>query len=207
MSDAISISHPEAGHRAAEVIQSGGLLILSTDTVYGIAADPWNPEAVARLYAAKRRAPDKAIPILLADPEQIEQVVSEVPDLARDLIETFWPGPLTVALPKVAHLPEIVSSLPTVGVRVPDHEGARAVIRVCGGALAVSSANLSGESPAPTLDGIGGAMIKAVDLILDGGPCPGGSPSTVVSFSGQGWEIVRSGPLDEAILSRVVHRY
>ncbi len=195
---------PGAPARAAQVIAGGGLVILPTDTVYGLAADPWQPGAVAALYAAKTRPPDRAIPILLADIEDIAQVAAEVPGIARRLAEAFWPGPLTLAVPRLPHLPPIVSSLPTVGVRIPDHPAARAVIRACGGALAVTSANRSGDPSPLTAQEAAAALGDAVALVLDGGPCAGGVPSTVVDVSAGSLTVVREGPLSADDLRRAL---
>ncbi len=119
MPDWMPIDDPQAVPRAAAVIEAGGLVILPTDTVYGVAADLWQPDAVQALYDAKRRPPDRAIPILLADPEHIETVAQSVPDAARRLADAFWPGPLTIVVPKRPNVPQIVSSLPTIGVGGP----------------------------------------------------------------------------------------
>jgi len=202
MTEWIRADDPDAPARAAEVIRAGGLVILPTDTVYGVAADVWQPGAVAALYAAKGRPPEKAIPVLLADPDDIAQVAGDVPEVARRLAAAFWPGPLTIAVPKLATVPEIVSALPTVGVRVPDHGVARAAIRACGGALAVTSANRSGGPNPLTAQQAGDALGEAVALILDGGACPGGIPSTVVEVRGGEWRIVRAGPISEEDLRR-----
>jgi L-threonylcarbamoyladenylate synthase len=199
----LPIDDPDAPAYAAEVIRIGGLVIFPTDTVYGIAADIWQPQTIAALYAAKLRPPEKAIPVLLADPGHIGLVASDVPPMARRLAEAFWPGPLTIAVPKLPTLPEIVSTLPTVGVRIPDHDGARAVIRACGGALAVTSANLSGQ-PNPLTAKEAGILGESVALILDGGRCCGGQPSTVVDVSGDRLSIVRVGPIDEEALRRAL---
>jgi L-threonylcarbamoyladenylate synthase len=203
MTEWLSIDDPQAVEKAAHVIRAGGLIILPTDTVYGVAADLWQPEAVAALYAAKKRPPDRAIPVLLADFDDITIVSEDVPPLARRLAEAFWPGPLTLAVPKCPDLPEIVSAYPTVGVRIPNHDRSREVIRACGGALAVTSANLSGQPSPVTAQEAASALGESVDLVLDGGPCPGGVPSTVVDVSGGELVIVRVGPLDESTLRRV----
>ena len=200
--DTLSIDDPDALDRAADVIRAGGLLILPTDTVYGVAADLAQPEAVARLYEVKGRPPDKAIPILVADFRGVRKVAQHVPLEANKLADAFWPGPLTIALPKWPVIPDIVSALPTVGVRIPDHDGARAVIRACGGALAVTSANRTG-GPNP-LTAQDAALLEGVDLLLDGGVCPGGLPSTVVDISDGQLRIVRAGPIDEAALRRAL---
>ncbi len=206
MTEWLSIDDPQAIEKAAQVIQAGGLIILPTDTVYGVAADLWQPEAVAALYAAKKRPPDRAIPVLLAAFGDISIVSNDVPTLARQLAGAFWPGPLTLAVPKRPELPEIVTSFPTVGVRIPDHDRAREVIRACGGALAVTSANLSGQPSLITAQEAASALGESVDLVLDGGPCPGEVPSTVVDVSGGDLVIVRIGPLDEAALRRAAGR-
>ncbi|MBN1313609.1 MAG: threonylcarbamoyl-AMP synthase [Anaerolineae bacterium] len=203
MTDWLPIDDPAAPARAAEVIRAGGVVIFPADTVYGIAADVWQPKAVAALYAVKQRPPDKAIPVLLADPEHIDLVASDVPSMARRLASAFWPGPLTIAVPKNSHLPEIVSALPTVGVRIPDHDGTRAVIRACGGALAVTSANLSGASN-PLTAGEASSLGEGIALVLDGGRCAGGQPSTVVDVSGGSLRIVRPGPIGEDVLRSII---
>lgn len=195
MTEWLKVNDSQALERAAEVIGAGGLVILPTDTVYGVAADPWQPQAVAALYAAKKRSPDRAIPILLADFEDIHLVASTVPTAAQKLAAAFWPGPLTIAVPKKPSLPIIVSTLPTVGVRIPDHDTTRAVIRAGGGALAVTSANLSDRSSVVTAHEAADALDDAVTLVLDGGPCPGRTPSTVVDVTGATLRVIRPGPL------------
>lgn len=204
MADWLTMTHPQAVPHAAAVLAAGGLVILPTDTVYGVAADPWRPGAVQALYDAKQRPPDRAIPILLADPEHIETVAERISDAARRLAEVFWPGPLTLVVPRRPGVPEIVSSLPTIGVRIPDHAETRAVIRACGGALAVTSANLSDEPPALTATAAAVALGDAVALVLDGGTCPGGTPSTVVDVTGDEPRILRPGPIGEAALRRAL---
>src|SRR5690606_41319858 len=123
MPDWMPIDDPQAVPRAAAVIEAGGLVILPTDTVYGVAADLWQPDAVQALYDAKRRPPDRALPILLADPEHIETVAQSVPDAARRLADAFWPGPLTTVVPKRPNVPQVVSSPPTSGGPRPRPSG------------------------------------------------------------------------------------
>jgi L-threonylcarbamoyladenylate synthase len=204
MTEWMAVDDPGAAARAAEVIGRGGLVILPTDTVYGVGADVWQPEAVAALYAVKRRPPGRAIPVLLADEEDIARVAGSVPEMARRLAAALWPGPLTIVVPKRPDVPEIVSALPTVGVRIPDHDAARAVIRACGGALAGTSANRSGQPSPLTAREAASALGEGVALVLDGGTCAGGRPSTVVDVSGGELRIVRPGPLDEAALRRAI---
>jgi L-threonylcarbamoyladenylate synthase len=200
----LPVDDAAAPARAAEVIRAGGLIILPTDTVYGVAADLWQPEAVAALYAAKQRPPDRAIPVLLSDLKAAEQVALVFPPAALLLARAFWPGPLTIAVPRRAELPSVVSSLPTVGLRIPDHQAARAVIRACGGALAVTSANRSGQPSPLAASEAAEALGSAVALVLDGGPCPGGISSTVVDVSEGRLRVVRKGPLSEQVLRRAL---
>lgn len=199
-------SNRRAAGRAAQLIRVGELVIMPTDTVYGVGADLWQEAAVEALYEAKGRPQDRAIPILLADPDCIGLVAQEIPENALRLAEAFWPGPLTIAVPKRRLVPDAVSSLPTVGVRVPDHDAARAVIRACGGALAVTSANRSGGPDPLTAQQAADALGEAVALVLEGGPCPGGMPSTVVDVTDDDLRIVREGPISEAQLRRALSK-
>ncbi len=206
MTQWLSINDPTMPRQAAAVIRGGGLVILPTDTVYGVAADLWQPEAVTGLYRVKQRPPDRAISILLADREDMQPVTSAIPPIAERLALHFWPGPLTIAVPKHPSILDIVSSFPTVGLRIPAHEATRAVIRACGGALAVTSANLS-DHPSPlTAQEAAAALGEGVALVIDGGKCSGGVPSTVVDVSTGHLKIIRPGPLDEAALRQALKR-
>lgn len=207
MTEWIKADDPAAAKRTAEVIRAGGLVILPTDTVYGVGADWQQPDAVAALYAAKQRPPEKAIPVLLASADDIGVVASEVPANARRLADAFWPGPLTIVVSKRDEVPEIVSAFPTIGVRVPDHDATRAAIRACGGALAVTSANVSGGANAQTAQEAAVALGDAVALVLDGGECPGGVPSTVVDVSSGEIAVLREGPVSKVeLLSAIQDR-
>ena len=200
MPQVIPVDLPEAPALAAETFARGDLAVLPTDTVYGIAAK-LDEAAIARIFAAKRRPPDRAVPVLLSDAAAVERVAADVPEAARRLAEAFWPGPLTIALPKRDGLPAHLSQLPTVGVRVPDHAATRAIIAAAGGALAVTSANRSDEPPACTIHEAIAAFQDAVALYLDGGRCAGGVPSTVVTFDEAGaLRVLREGPLSAEAL-------
>ncbi len=199
MARIVSVNFAEAPQMAALALQEGGLVVLPTDTVYGIAARI-EAASIDRLFAAKRRPPDRAIPVLLSDIDAVPLVAREFPEPARRLAAAFWPGPLTLALPKCDGLPGNLSAIPTVGVRVPDLDQTRAIIAAAGGALAVSSANRSDQPPACTIQAAIRYLSDAVALYLDGGTCIGGVPSTVVSFDGDDLRIVRAGPISEAAL-------
>ena len=179
---------------ALEILYSGGLVAFPTDTVYGVGALAFDGKTVESIYTAKERPVEKAIPVLIGDREDLSQVAEEIPFFAARLIARFWPGPLTVLVPKKASLPEVVSANPAVGVRVPDHEVARALLRLSG-PLAVTSANRSSQ-PSPTtaqevLQQLGGRIA----LILDGGSTPGGIPSTLVDCTGTEIQVLREGPI------------
>lgn len=178
---------------AAAALRGGGLAILPTDTVYGLAADGENAAAVARLFRAKGRPPDKAIALLAASAEQAGAVADlEGPEMAR-LIARWWPGPLTVVARARVALPDGVGAGGTVGVRVPDDAVTRAVAAALGRPLAVSSANRSGEAAVATFAEAVRDLRDWADLALDGGPCPLGLASTVVDCTGERLRVLRQG--------------
>lgn len=180
--------------RALEVLQAGGLVAFPTDTVYGVGCLAFNAAAAESLYVAKDRPASKAIPVLLGSVDDLARVALEVTPAAARLAAHFWPGPLTLVLPKHPDIPESVSAGGTVGVRLPDHAFARRLLQLAG-PLAVSSANRSGQ-PSPTtaeqvLEQLGGR----VALVIDGGPTPGGVPSSVVDCVGVDVKVLRVGPI------------
>ena len=154
---------------------------------------------------AKGRPDSKGIPILLASPRDLSLVVSEISEGAARLVDTFWPGPLTLILPKSPAVPPAVTQTSTVAVRVPDHALARALITQVGSPLAVTSANRSGE-PATTDPAIVSATLGGrVAAILDGGAAPGGVPSTIVDCTAVPPHILRPGPIPAAVILSVFH--
>ncbi len=190
---------------AYQALKDGRLVVLPTDTVYGVAAAARSAEAIDRLYRAKGRPDDRPIPLLLSDPDRMGVVCAEVPLAARCLAQHFWPGPLTIVLPKAPDLPPNLTTLPTVGVRVPDHDLTRAVIRAVGGALAVTSANASGGPNPLAVREAFKQLGTAVTYYMDDGPAPGGQPSTVVGFDAQGEPVIfRPGPITEHELRAVI---
>jgi L-threonylcarbamoyladenylate synthase len=186
---------------ALEILRSGGLVAFPTDTVYGLGALVSVPRSIEKLYEVKGRDAAKAIPILIGDPSELQQVAAEVSPTVRRLAARFWPGPLTLVVPRSRDLPEILSPLPTVGVRMPDHPAALAVMRHTG-PLAVTSANLSGQPSASTAQEVISQLDGLIPLILDGGQTPGGVASTVVDCTKEKLEILRPGPVSlEELLS------
>ena len=195
----ISAEDPLALPRAIEILQSGGLVAFPTDTVYGLGALAFNGAAVKGIYAAKDRPVEKAIPVLIGDPDDLEKVCAEVPEIALKLAAHFWPGPLTLVVVKHPELPEAVSVAPTVGVRIPDHPVARSLLRLAG-PMAVTSANNSGQPSPATAQEVYAQLGGRIALIIDGGRTPGGVPSTVVDCNSAEPQVLRSGPISESEL-------
>lgn len=185
---------PQALQRALDLLRQGGLVAFPTDTVYGLGALASSPHSIRKLYEVKGRDLAKAIPILIGSVEDLQQVSPDPGELAMRLAARFWPGPLTLVVPRHPGLPAELSSLPTVGVRMPDHPAALALLRAAG-PLAVTSANLSGEASPSTAEEVLAQLGGRIPLILDGGRTPGGRPSTVVDCSGPEPKILRQGPI------------
>lgn len=197
----------EAIATAARILAEGGLVAFPTDTVYGVGAHVFQPDAVERIYVAKIRPRDKAIPILLARADDLPLVAEGITETAWLLAERFWPGGLTLVLPRKDNVPDIVSAGgPTVAVRVPDHPVFLALIAALGAPLAGTSANLSGRPSPVTAQEVEAELGGRIELILDGGRCPGGTPSTVLDLTADPPTILRAGAIGveeiEAALSK-----
>lgn len=195
----ISANHPTAILQARDVLRHGGLVAFPTDTVYGLAAPAFDPSGIERLYAAKGRNSSKAIAVLLAGLADLDRVTVRLPSQARALAARFWPGPLTLVVPRHPDLPDVLSPLPTVGVRIPDHPVALRLLRAVG-PLAVTSANLSGEVNTTTAEEVLAQLDGRIHLLLDGGRTPGGQPSTVVDCTTPDLRVLRAGPISEKAL-------
>ena len=190
----------DASGRAAAVatLRAGGLVAMPTDTVYGVGVALDAPDGLARLFAAKNRPLDRAIVLLVADPDQAASVGVLSP-AARVLAERFWPGGLTLVLAQApgARLPAVLTAgAATIGVRLPAHDCPRALARELG-PLPVTSANLSGEADARDAAAVMAQLGERLDLILDGGVARGGVPSTVVDCSGEWPRVLRVGAISE----------
>lgn len=199
----VSADAPNAITSALEVLLSGGLVAFPTDTVYGVGALAFDAGAVESIYAAKERPIEKAIPVLIGDAEDLMKVAQEIPFFAARLIARFWPGPLTVLVPKKVTLPDIVSASSTVGVRVPDHDVARALLRLAG-PMAVTSANRSSQPSPTTAQEVWAQLGGRIALIIDGGKTPGGIPSTLVDCTGEEIKILREGPITKEWLLNAI---
>ena len=181
--------------RVAEVVKRGGLVVYPTDTLYGLGADPFNREAVLRVYRAKGRPLDRPLPVLVSSLEAAERLVVFTPE-ARRLAERFWPGALTLVLPLRgdAGVPrELHAGTGRLAVRMPGHPVALRLIEEAGGALTGTSANRHREPPPRTALEALQQLGQAVDIVIDSGPAPRGEPSTIVDLSGGEPLLIRRG--------------
>ena len=174
--------------RAAAVLRAGGVAAFPTETIYGLGARADQPDALARLAVVKGRRPDKPFAILVRDMDAARALTDTLPPVAERLMRRCWPGPLTIIVPS--------RDDGTIGLRCPDHPIAQALMRATGVPIAATSANRSGATEARTAADVVAALDGAIDLILDGGPCRRGQPSTVVDVTGDAWRLVRAGALD-----------
>ena len=203
----LPVTDPEdaAITEAATLLRAGGLVAFPTETVYGLGADGLNPQAVARIYAAKGRPATNPVILHVADVGGAQPLVADWPEAARVLANRFWPGPLTLVLPASAAVPAIVrAGGPSVALRCPAHPMALALIRAVGRPLAAPSANRS-QHLSPTLaEHVASSLGEAVDLILDGGPTSAGLESTILDLGGPRPRILRPGPIMPAELASFV---
>jgi len=185
---------PESLRTAADIASRGGVIAFRTDTFYGLGADPFNRAAVHRIKELKGREDNKPILIVISDRSQLERFIAAPSPSFQLLAETFWPGALTLigkARPEVAA--EITAGTDTIGVRLPNDERVRALVRACGGALTATSANPSHEPPATNAQAVYDYFGDLIDLIVDDGESQAGAPSTVVDASGDKPKLIREG--------------
>ncbi len=192
-------NHPIAINHAVDVLQRGGLVAFPTDTVYGLATLPFQRETVERLFIAKGRNSSRAIAILVGAIEDVGKVARGLDSRALRLALRFWPGPLTLIVPGIARLPDVLSSNNTVGLRMPNHPVALSLLRAIG-PLAVTSANLSGQENPLSAQDVLSQLNGRIDLILDGGASPGCVPSTVVDCTQAEMVVLREGPISSEAL-------
>jgi L-threonylcarbamoyladenylate synthase len=194
--EVIKATNPVAIPHALDVLNHGGLIVFPTDTVYGLAVLPYRQEYIERLYILKGRDTSKAIAVLISDISELDKVATSPGEAARRLAGKFWPGPLTIVVPRHPDLPDALSQKPTIGVRVPDHPVAIQLLRATG-PLAVTSANLSGSENTNSAAEVLSQLDGRVHLVIDGGPTRGGIPSTVVDCTAPELRILRRGPILE----------
>ncbi len=185
---------------AAQLLRAHQLVAFPTDTVYGVGTLAFDGPTVLELYRAKERPPEKAIPILIADVSDLDQITIDVPPIARQLIARFWPGALTLVLPKQPRIPIEVSATDTVAVRMPDLDLTRALMRLTG-PLAVTSANRSSGPNPRTAHEVLDQLDGRIDAIVDGGTTRGGTPSTVLDCTPSPPLILREGALADEVLA------
>ncbi len=190
---------------AGDIIRTGGLVAFPTETVYGLGCDAMNPVAAAKVFEAKQRPQFDPLIVHIADRSQLDAVVTSQPPLARKLMDAFWPGPLTIVLPKQSVIPDLVTAgLPTVAVRMPSHPVAQSLIREAGRPIAAPSANPFGYVSPTTAQHVSNGLGSKVDLILDGGPCLIGVESTVVSLIDAQPELLRPGNITLEQLTAII---
>lgn len=199
----LNADHPVVFRHAVDILKHGGTVVFPTDTVYGLAALPFNEGFVERLYVVKGRNSTRAIAVLIGEVSELEKVSISPSKSAKQLAEQFWPGPLTLVVPRHPNLPKVLAPLPTVGVRVPDHPVALSLLGITG-PLAVTSANLSSRENTNTAQEAFEQLRGRVDLIIDGGRSPGGVPSTVVDCTTPDLTILRPGPISYDDIDRIV---
>lgn len=185
---------PQAIQAAARILKDGGLVGIPTETVYGLAANALNGAAVAKIFAAKGRPMDNPLIVHISDISQLDRLVRQVPESAKKLAERFWPGPLTMIMPKSDIIPDEVSAgLPTVAIRFPSHPVARALIDAAGLPLAAPSANLSGHPSPTTAAHVMNDLRGKIEAVLDGGACGVGVESTVITLATNPPRLLRPG--------------
>ena len=186
---------PEPIARAAAGIRSGEVVAIPTDTVYGLAADPFNEQAVEKVFAAKGRPADAPILVLVDSVAMAASLALNLPPLFHRLAQRFWPGPLTIVVDGAANVPHIVTAhTGRLGIRWPRAAIASALVAALGGPITATSANLSGQPESRSAKEVA-ASISSVSLILDGGPSLTARPSTVLSVSAKSWELIREGAI------------
>jgi len=186
------------------ILKGGGLVAFPTDTVYSLGACVNNTQAVECIYQLKGRPQIKALPILLSDVSQISEVAHPVPEIAWILARRFMPGAITLVLPKLESVSDIVTAGgKTVAVRIPNHPISLALVRGVGTPVVGTSANLSGKPSALTADEVYSQFNDKIDLIIDGGMCPGGKESTIVDVTGEMSVVLREGAISREELEQV----
>lgn len=200
----VSLNIQQQIERGIAILKQGGLVAFPTDTVYGLGAGAYLPQAVERVYQVKERPRHMPLPLLLADVSQITEVADPVPPVAWRLIHRFLPGALTLVLPKSNSVPAILTAGgSTIALRIPAHPIALALIGGSGTPLVGTSANLSGQPSPLTADEVYAQLGDRIDLIIDGGRCPGGKESTIVDVTTEPPVILREGAISKGEIEQV----
>jgi len=192
---------------AIAALQAGELVVYPTETFYAIGADAFSSSALARLFRVKRREAGRPVGLIAADTAMAFSLAREIPSNARRLADAFWPGPLTLVLPARDDLARELGGLEGVGVRVSPNPLACALSAGLGRPITATSANLSGEAPASTLDEARAGLGEKVKVYLDGGKLTAAAPSTVVAVSGSAWKMIRVGAISESQIAAAISAY
>ena len=192
---------------AIDCLNSGGIIAIPTDTVYGIGADPFNAEAVQKLYTLKGRPEEKPIPLVLGSVNDVEKVAKNIPGFFFHLTDKFWPGGLTIIVEAKNLLPQITAGGNTVGLRIPNQQLLLDILQAFEGPIAITSANLSGQPATTSPEEFGEVLRSRIDFIVDDGKTPGPVPSTVYDISVSPPVVRRYGVISEDTLNRELMCY
>jgi L-threonylcarbamoyladenylate synthase len=193
--------------KGVKILQNGGIIAFPTDTVYGLGADAFNSTAVERIYEIKTRPKHRQLPLLIADVEQMTTLAEPILEIAWFLARRFWPGGLTLVLSKKDSVPAYLASGPTIAIRVPNHPVCQALIQHLGNPIIGTSANTSGQPAALTAEEVGQQLGGKIDLIINGGRCPGGKESTIVDITHEPPVILRQGIIPSHELDKAYKEY
>lgn len=197
--------NPMGLKEVAEILQKGGTVGIPTETVYGLAANAYDPDAVAKIFAAKGRPQDNPLIVHIADMNDLPKIAAEIPETAKKLADAFWPGPLTMVLKRTERIPAIISAgLDTVAVRMPSNEVARAIINCSGLPLAAPSANLSGRPSPTTAKHVVDDLDGKIDAVVMSKDCTVGVESTVISLVDGNKRLLRPGGITHEQLESVI---
>ncbi len=201
----LDANDPQSLEKASQILRNGGIVAFPTETVYGLGADSSNPLAVAKVFEAKKRPQFDPLIVHVASVEEALSVWKDTPKSALELMKIFWPGPLTLVLPKTDRIPDIVTAgLPTVAVRMPNHPIALRLIRSLGRPIAAPSANVFGYTSSTTASAVSEDFENKVDLILDGGATTIGIESTVLKIEKDHAVLLRPGGIDVETIEKII---
>lgn len=199
----LPVDNPASIETAIELLNDGEIVAFPTDTVYGLGTNAFYSPGIIKLFEAKGRDANKAIAVLIGEIEQLSTLTDELSPAARLLIDHFWPGAITIVVPKKKELPELLSAGNSIGIRMPNHPFALELLRKFG-PIATTSANLSGKNNPQFAQDVLQQLNNRLPLILDGGRCPGGVPSTVIDCSSDEMRILRQGAISVQVIDAVL---
>lgn len=193
--------------KGVRILRNGGVIAFPTDTVYGLGADALNPPAVERIYELKKRPRSQQFPLLIADAKQLTALAERIPEIAWFLARRFWPGGLTLVLSRKDSVPAHLTSTSSIAVRIPDHPVCEALIQNLGNPLIGTSANVSGQPAALTAEEVEQQFGGKIDLIINGGQCPGGKESTIVDITLEPPVVLRQGIIPSHEIAKAYNEY